>query len=402
MKILTILGARPQFIKAGSVSREIRRQKEEGRSIEEVIVHTGQHYDANMSDIFFDEMQIPKPNYFLGIGGKSHGAMTGQMIEKIEEVALKENPDWIMVYGDTNSTLAGAIVASKLHIKLAHIEAGLRSFNMKMPEEVNRILTDRVSTILFCPTDTAMKNLKAEGFEVEEEGRSEKTEVRNSCFGRIVKVGDVMQDGALFYKKLIKEEGRREKGEENSQTFILQPSTFNLQPSTFILCTIHRAENTDDEIRLKSIFEALNEIAKEKQIILPLHPRTKKLLPSTLILHPNIILIDPVGYLEMVWLIDNCDFVMTDSGGLQKEAYFFEKQCITLRDETEWVELVECGANRLVGADKEKIVSSYQLLVSSENSKNDELQTKNQKLQTNLYGGGKASENIIKELLRYE
>ena len=334
MKILTILGARPQFIKAGSVSREIRRQKEEGRSIEEVIVHTGQHYDANMSDIFFDEMQIPKPNYFLGIGGKSHGAMTGQMIEKIEEVALKVNPDWIMVYGDTNSTLAGAIVASKLHIKLAHIEAGLRSFNMKMPEEVNRILTDRVSTILFCPTDRAMKNLKAEGFEVEEEGRSEKTEGRNSCFGRVVKVGDVMQDGAMFYKNIS-----------------TKLSTFNLQPSNFILCTIHRAENTDDETRLRSIFEALNEIAKEKQIILPLHPRTKKLLPSTLILHPNIKLIDPVGYLEMVWLIDNCDLVMTDSGGLQKEAYFFEKQCITLRDETEWVELVECGANRLVGAD---------------------------------------------------
>ena len=186
---------------------------------------------------------------------------------------------------------------------------------MKMPEEVNRILTDRVSTILFCPTDTAMKNLKAEGFEVEEEGRSEKTEGRNSCFGRVVKVGDVMQDGAMFYKNIS-----------------TKPSTFNLQPSNFILCTIHRAENTDDETRLRSIFEALNEIAKEKQIILPLHPRTKKLLPSTLILHPNIKLIDPVGYLEMVWLIDNCDFVMTDSGGLQKEAYFFEKQCITLRE----------------------------------------------------------------------
>ena len=412
MKILTILGARPQFIKAGSVSRAIASHNNQVASLEslfssedsknqklqtknfelitEIIVHTGQHYDANMSDIFFDEMQIPKPNYFLGIGGKSHGAMTGQMIEKIEEVALKENPDWIMVYGDTNSTLAGAIVASKLHIKLAHIEAGLRSFNMKMPEEVNRILTDRVSTILFCPTDTAMKNLKAEGFEVEEEARSEKTEGRNSCFGRVVKVGDVMQDGAMFYKNIS-----------------TKPSTFNLQPSNFILCTIHRAENTDDETRLRSIFEALNEIAKEKQIILPLHPRTKKLLENLQTKNQkletkNLTIIDPVGYLEMVWLIDNCDLVMTDSGGLQKEAYFFEKQCITLRDETEWVELVECGANRLVGADKEKIVSSYQFLVSSENSKNDELKTKNQKLQTNLYGGGKASENIIKELLRYE
>ena len=379
MKILTILGARPQFIKAGSISREIAKYKE----IEEIIVHTGQHYDANMSDIFFDEMQIPKPNYFLGIGGKSHGAMTGQMIEKIEEVALKEKPDWIMVYGDTNSTLAGAIVASKLHIKLAHIEAGLRSFNMKMPEEVNRILTDRVSNILFCPTDTAMKNLKAEGFEVEEEGRSEKTEGRNSCFGRVVKVGDVMQDGAMFYKNIS-----------------TKPSTFNLQPSNFILCTIHRAENTDNETRLRNIFEALNEIAKEKQIILPLHPRTKKLLENLQtknqkLLTKNLTIIDPVGYLEMVWLIDNCDLVMTDSGGLQKEAYFFQKQCITLRDETEWVELVECGANTLVGADKEKIVSSYKLLVSSENSKNYKLWTKD------LYGAGKASENIIKELIIY-
>ena len=364
IKILTILGARPQFIKAGSISREIAKYKE----IEEIIVHTGQHYDANMSDIFFDEMQIPKPNYFLGIGGKSHGAMTGQMIEKIEEVALSEKPDWIMVYGDTNSTLAGAIVASKLHIKLAHIEAGLRSFNMKMPEEVNRILTDRVSNILFCPTDTAIQNLKNEGYE------------NLDC--KIVKSGDVMQDGAMFYKNLA-----------------LKP---NIEiKNSFILCTIHRAENTDDETRLRSIFEALNEIAKEKQIILPLHPRTKKLLENLQtknqkLLTKNLTIIDPVGYLEMVWLIDNCDLVMTDSGGLQKEAYFFEKQCITLRDETEWVELVECGANRLVGADKEKIVSSYQLLVSSENSKNYKLWAKD------LYGAGKASENIIKEIINYK
>jgi UDP-GlcNAc3NAcA epimerase len=356
MKILTILGARPQFIKAGSVSREVRRMKEEGRSIEEVIVHTGQHYDANMSDIFFDEMQIPKPNYFLGIGGKSHGAMTGQMIEKIEEVALKEKPDWIIVYGDTNSTLAGAIVASKLHIKLAHIEAGLRSFNMEMPEEVNRILTDRVSNILFCPTDAAVRNLKNEGYE------------NIDC--KIVKSGDVMQDGAIFYKSLA-----------------VKP---NIEiKNNFILCTIHRAENTDNEIRLKSIFEALNEIAKDKQVILPLHPRTKKILENLKLNIQNLTLIDPVGYLEMVWLIDNCDFVMTDSGGLQKEAYFFEKQCITLRDETEWVELVECRANTLVGADKEKILEAY--------NNNSEFTKNNSKL--DLYGGGKASANIIKELI---
>ena len=360
IKILTILGARPQFIKAGSVSREIGKHKE----IEEIIVHTGQHYDANMSDIFFDEMQIPKPNYFLGIGGKSHGAMTGQMIEKIEEVALSEKPDWIMVYGDTNTTLAGAIVASKLHIQLAHIEAGLRSFNMKMPEEVNRILTDRVSNILFCPTETAIKNLKAEGFPFS---------LTTNHQQLITNVGDVMQEGAIFYKNLA-----------------VKP---NIEiKNDFILCTIHRAENTDDELRLKNIFEALNEIAKEKQVILPLHPRTRNILNNLELNIQNLTLIDPVGYLEMVWLIHNCDFVMTDSGGLQKEAYFFEKQCITLRDETEWLELVECGANTLVGADKEKILVEYK--------NNLKFNTQNSKL--DLYGDGKASESIIKELLSYE
>jgi len=358
MKILTILGARPQFIKAGSVSREISRYSE----IKEIIIHTGQHYDANMSDIFFEEMQIPKPDYFLGIGGKTHGAMTGQMIEKIEEVALKEKPDWIMVYGDTNSTLAGAIVASKLHIKLAHIEAGLRSFNMKMPEEINRILTDRVSNILFCPTDIAIENLKNEGY--------------GNFDCKIVKSDDVMQDGAIFYKNLA------------VKPSIIQNSKLNIQ--NYILCTIHRAENTDEETRLRGIFEALEEIAKEKQVILPLHPRTRNIINNLKLNIQNLILIDPVGYLEMVWLIDNCNLVMTDSGGLQKEAYFFEKQCITLRDETEWVELVECGVNTLVGADKEKILEAFK--------NHPKFNIKHSKL--NLYGGGKASKKIIKELLK--
>jgi UDP-GlcNAc3NAcA epimerase len=357
IKILTILGARPQFIKAGSVSREIKKQKIEGENVDEVIVHTGQHYDANMSDIFFEEMKIPKPDYFLGIGGKSHGAMTGQMIEKIEEVAIKEKPDWIMVYGDTNSTLAGAIVASKLHIKLAHIEAGLRSFNMKMPEEVNRILTDRVSNILFCPTNAAIENLNNEGYE------------NLDC--KVVKSGDVMQDGAIFYKNLA-----------------IKPSCSI--KDDFILCTIHRAENTDDENRLKSILEVLNEIGKEKQVILPVHPRTKNIIKKLNLDISNLTPIDPVGYLEMVWLIDNCELVMTDSGGLQKEAYFFEKQCITLRDETEWVELVQCGVNTLVGADKNKISEAY---------KNKIFNIENFKL--DFYGGGNASEKIIKEILNY-
>lgn len=356
MKILTILGARPQFIKAGSVSREIAKYKE----IQEIIVHTGQHYDANMSDIFFDEMQIPKPNYFLGIGGKSHGAMTGQMIEKIEEVTLKEKPDWIIVYGDTNSTLAGAIVASKLHIKLAHIEAGLRSFNMKMPEEVNRILTDRVSDILFCPTDTAVQNLKNEGY------------ANLDC--KIVKSGDVMQDGAIFYKDLA-----------------IKP---NIKiEDNFILCTIHRAENTDDKQRLINIFEALNEIAKEKQIILPLHPRTKKILEGLKLDLNNLSIIDPIGYLEMTWLINNCSLIMTDSGGLQKEAYFFRKQCITLRDETEWIELVDLGVNILAGANKEKILNYYKEY-SLSNKKFNQI--------SDLYGQGEASKKIIKSLIEFD
>ncbi len=355
MKILTVLGARPQFIKAGSISREIAKHTD----INEVIVHTGQHYDANMSDIFFEEMQIPKPNYFLGIGGKSHGAMTGQMIEKIEEVTLKENPDWILVYGDTNSTLAGAIVASKLHVKLAHIEAGLRSFNMKMPEEVNRILTDRVSQILFCPTDTAVQNLSKEGYQ------------NIDC--KIIKSGDVMQDGAMFYKQ-----------------YAQKPAiAFN---ENFILCTIHRAENTDDIIRLTHIFEALETIAQKQPVILPLHPRTKKIIEQNkLSVSDNITIIEPVGYLEMVWLIDHCNMVMTDSGGLQKEAFFFAKPCITLRDETEWIELIENKFNILAGADKAKIIAAYQ-------NSNDYFASNFNK---DLYGGGKASEKIIRELIAY-
>ena len=361
MKILTILGARPQFIKAGSVSREIAKHNE----IQEIIVHTGQHYDANMSDVFFDEMKIPKPNYFLGIGGKSHGAMTGQMIEKIEEVALKEKPNWIMVYGDTNSTLAGAIVASKLHIKLAHIEAGLRSFNMKMPEEVNRILTDRVSDILFCPTQTAVENLKKEGFPFK---------LSTNNYQLITNVGDVMQDGAIFYKQFAKQP----EATKSQQ----------LKTNDYILCTIHRAENTDDENRLKNIFEALNEIAQEKQVVLPLHPRTKKIIDNLELKIENLTLIDPVGYLEMVWLIDNCSLVMTDSGGLQKEAYFFKKPCITLREETEWVELVEIGANVLVGANRKKIILAYK--------NNSKFEIRNSKL--DLYGNGQASKKIVREL----
>ena len=352
MKIVTILGARPQFIKAGSVSREILKHK----SIEEIIIHTGQHFDANMSDIFFKQMQIPKPHYNLGIHGKSHGEMTGQMLEKIEEILLKEKPDWVMVYGDTNSTLAGALAASKLHIKIAHVEAGLRSFNMKMPEEINRILTDRISSLLFCPTQSAIDNLNKEGY------------ADISC--KIIKNGDVMQDGALFYAKLSQ-----------------KPQSLHVKPN-YILTTIHRAENTDDVQKLKDIVDALNEIALEKEIVLPLHPRTENILKiNNFHLNNSIHVIKPVGYLEMIWLIQNASMIMTDSGGLQKEAFFFEKPCITLRDETEWVELVAHNFNVLVGADKEKIISTY----NNHNFNNN--------FNINLYGMGKASELIVKSLV---
>lgn len=357
-KIVTVLGARPQFIKAGSVSREIGRQKDLGANLQEIIVHTGQHYDANMSDVFFAEMHIPKPDYFLGIGGNTHAAMTGQMMEKIEAILLQEKPDWVMVYGDTNSTLAGALAAAKLHIKIAHVEAGLRSFNMKMPEEINRILTDRVSHTLFCPTQTAVTNLYNEG--VEQWGTA-----------RVVLSGDVMQDGALFYSDLAQ-----------------KPDGVTLA-SDFVLCTLHRAENTDDSHRLAGIVAALNSIAESRQVVLPLHPRTRQKLQDLdgLALSPKITLLEPVGYLNMVYLLKHCSLVMTDSGGLQKEAFFFKKPCITLRDETEWVELVERGYNVMAGADSAKILSAYQQA------------SFNTDFAVDLFGDGKASAKIVTGLL---
>ncbi|MAM30001.1 MAG: UDP-N-acetylglucosamine 2-epimerase (non-hydrolyzing) [Flavobacteriaceae bacterium] len=357
MKLVTIIGARPQFIKAAAVSNSIKNHNTEAKNniIQEVIVHTGQHFDLNMSNVFFDEMKIPKPDYLLNINSLSHGAMTGRMLEEIETVLKKEKPDWVLVYGDTNSTLAGALAASKLHIKVAHVEAGLRSFNMKMPEEINRILTDRISSLLFCPTETAVNNLEKEGY--------------NKWNNRIVKSGDVMLDAALFFAEHSKK------------------PQFKI-PENFILCTIHRAENTDDLSRLTSIIAALNIIAEEQTIILPLHPRTKKILINNSIsISSNITLIPPVGYLEMVYLLNNCSLVMTDSGGLQKEAFFFSKFCLTMRDETEWVELVENEANHLVGANKDLIISTYR-------------RTKDFKgnFDKPLYGKGDASNRIIEVL----
>ncbi|OGT09892.1 MAG: UDP-N-acetylglucosamine 2-epimerase [Gammaproteobacteria bacterium GWE2_42_36] len=354
IKIATVIGARPQFIKAAVVSRELKKYKD----IQEIIIHTGQHYDWNMSSVFFEEMNIPKPNYFFDINGLNHGAMTGQMLEKIEFVLLKEKPSLVLVYGDTNTTLAGALAAKKHHIKIAHIEAGLRSFNIKMPEEVNRIITDRISDYLFCPTEKAIENLRREGF--------------NSIGAKISNVGDVMYDAVLYYS-------------EFSAKYSSIISRLNL--NDFILCTIHRAENVDFKNRLKSIIEALNHISKEKKIVLPLHPRTKNFIKQSNI-KLNFEPIDPVGYFDMLELLKHCQLVITDSGGLQKEAYFFDKFCITLRDETEWVELVENGFNQLAGADPDKIIMLYEGALNQKNH-----------FAASLYGDGQSAKKIVKEVM---
>jgi len=324
-KIITVVGARPQFIKAATLSRQFKLI-----GVEELIIHTGQHFDANMSDVFFEEMEIPKPAYQLDIHGLTHGAMTGRMLEGIEEILLKEKPDGLMVYGDTNSTLAGALAASKLHIPVIHVEAGLRSYNMEMPEEINRILTDRISTILFCPTDTAVQNLKREGYD--------------TMPIKIIKNGDVMQDAAMYYaakaeqkSNIIKETGLKQ----------------------FVLATIHRQENTDSPSNLKSIITGLNEINRQIPVVVPVHPRTRHILAQLNIV-PEFKLIDPVGYFDMIMLLKNCELVITDSGGVQKEAFFFGKHCITLREQTEWVELIDQGFNLLVGSDSLKLKEAFE------------------------------------------
>ena len=350
MKIVTVVGARPQFVKASVVSRELLRHND----VEEVLIHTGQHFDSNMSDVFFEEMCIPEPNYHLGIGGSSQGAMTGQMIEKIEAVLSLEVPDYVLLYGDTNSTLAGAIAASKLNIRVVHIEAGLRSFNMRMPEEVNRILTDRVSSLLFCPTPVARENLLSEGLELWK--------------ARAFLVGDVMQDAAYFYKEKA-----------------IRPAVEVLN-GDFILCTIHRAENTDNELKLREIFDALNTISRTCNIIIPLHPRTKaKISEFGISVEDGVQIIEPIGYLGMIWLIQNCRLVMTDSGGLQKEAFFFSKYCVTLREETEWVELISEGVNILTGTCSDNIISAYEKFSSGTVASFNQA----------LYGGGCASQEIV-------
>ena len=356
MKLLTVVGARPQFIKAATVSRILAKHP----VIKETILHTGQHYDDQMSAVFFREMEIPEPELNLEIRSSLHGEMTGQMLAGIEHYILKDKHDAVLVYGDTNSTLAGALAAVKLHIPIVHVEAGLRSFNMTMPEEVNRILTDRISTLLCCPSENAVKNLQKEGF--------------NHLPATVLNTGDVMLDAALYYSKrsvanstIIKEIGNE----------------------PFILCTFHRAENTNDPVRLKSIVEAINIINKKIKVVLPMHPRTKKTIEA-LGLQPECKIVNPVGYFDMLELLKNCSLVMTDSGGLQKEAFFFKKFCLTLRDETEWVELVENGFNVLAGADCDKITKLAL-----------DLSTKSADFSKPLYGNGDAAGAIVNALEQY-
>ncbi|MBA1443562.1 MAG: UDP-N-acetylglucosamine 2-epimerase (non-hydrolyzing) [Gammaproteobacteria bacterium] len=326
MKICAIIGARPQFIKAAPVSRAL----ETIPGIQEFLVHTGQHYDSNMSDVFFKELGIPKPQRNLEIGSGNHGAQTGRMLEALEQVMLEEKPDWVLVFGDTNSTLAGTLAAVKLHIPIAHVEAGLRSFNKRMPEEINRILTDHAASLLFTPTNTATHHLEQEGI----------------ASSLIEQVGDVMYDAALYYGEVA---------HQKSQVL----DRLGLQPEGYILSTVHRAENTNDPKRLLAILEGLQKVSGEIPVILPMHPRTRDTLEKSgqFDLTQGITLIDPVGYLDMVMLERHAALIATDSGGVQKEAFFYQRPCVTLRDETEWVELVKLGWNTLLTPENGKQVA---------------------------------------------
>jgi UDP-GlcNAc3NAcA epimerase len=346
IKILTVLGARPQFIKAAAVSRVVKNYP----NITEKIFHSGQHYDFNMSEIFFEQMGIPKPCYQKSISNKSQAGMIAEIVIGLEEILAQEHFDLVMVYGDTNTTFAGALVGKTSHIPLIHVEAGLRAFDNKMPEEINRVLTDHISDILFCPTASAKKNLLSEGI----------------CKGIHI-VGDVMYDATLYYKNSAK-----------------KPS--NIEPNLlvdFYLCTFHRQENTDNEINLRSIISALCEIANSKHVILPLHPRTRKAIQQAGISTQGLNIIDPVGYFEMLYLLQHCQGVITDSGGLQKEGYFFQKPIVILRNKTEWVELVESGAAILAGNNTEAIIESFRQMNRIKTGA------------TELYGNGNASAKIV-------
>ena len=385
MKIVTIIGARPQIIKAAALSRAIKNYF--SSQITEIIVHTGQHYDENMSQVFFDELGIPAPNYNLSVGSGSHGKQTATMINGIEEVLLQEKPHAIVLYGDTNSTLAGAIAASKIHVPIIHIEAGLRSFNKAMPEEVNRIMCDHISTLLFSPTNTGFQNLLKEGF------KKNPPLPYNANNPKIYHSGDVMYDNSLFFSKVAESILR-----QAQQPYILEKH--QLTKNKFILATIHRNNNTDEPERLNALFKALYSLSEKHtlDVILPLHPRTAKLLSFNLNadLYTKIKnsthfkIIEPVSFLEMIALEKNCNIVMTDSGGVQKEAFYFEKPCVILRPETEWVELVECGTAIIADANEAKIIEAYESLTSKSNLQFPP-----------LYGDGKTAEFICSEILKH-
>lgn len=386
MKVVTIVGARPQFIKAAAVSRAIeashwehsssRRPK---RGIEEILLHTGQHYDYLMNGVFFKELILPRPDYHLEVGSGSHGRQTGVMLERIEGVLQKEKPEVVIVYGDTNSTLAGALAAAKLNIPVAHVEAGLRSYNRMMPEEINRLLTDHLSTFLFCPTTQAVRNLLREGIK---DGR-----------GRVVKkVGDVMYDSILYYFKIAEKKSKILKN-MNLVGFDRSPTpNSELRTPNYYLATLHRAENTDDPKRLKAVLSALDKIGKDAPVILPLHPRTRKMMKvhHFVFKSEGIKLINPVSYLDMLILEKNAKAILTDSGGVQKEAYWLRVPCFTLREETEWVETVRSGWNVLVGTGVKRIVERV----------SEEVRRKRSVKKVGLFGNGRASEKIVETIWR--
>ena len=369
MKIVTIVGARPQFIKAAAVSRAVkifnRKRSNSRNKLREILVHTGQHYDYLMDEVFFEELKLPKPDYHLGVGSGSHAKQTGLMLERIETVFQKEKPGSVIVYGDTNSTLAGALAAAKMNIPVAHVEAGLRSYKRNMPEEVNRLVTDHLSTFLFCPTVRSVRNLLKEGIR-----NGDKTVVKN--------VGDVMYDSILYYSRIAEKKSK-----------IIQRLGF-LTPN-YYLVTLHRAENTDNARRLRSILRALTEIGRDIPVVLPLHPRTKKMIETYHLLAETkrITLIDPISYLDMLKLEKNANAILTDSGGVQKEAYWFRVPCFTLREETEWAETMYSGWNVLVGSETRRIGDAVRSGVGKK------IRSKG----SGIFGDGKASEKIVQTLL---
>jgi UDP-GlcNAc3NAcA epimerase len=379
IKIITVIGARPQIIKAAALSRAIRNKF--STQLKEIIVHTGQHYDANMSQVFFDELGIPAPDHNLNAGSGSHGKQTALMLSGIEEILLREKPNAIVLYGDTNSTLAGAIAASKIHVPVVHIEAGLRSFNKAMPEEINRIMCDHVSTLLFSPTKTGFDNLVREGFLPALEPPY------NADRPKVYHCGDVMYDNSLYFSTV-----------SDSKTDVLKK--YGLRKNNFILATIHRNNNTDEPLRLNALFKSLNDISVEydMDVLLPLHPRTAKLLESNLDAglyaqvqsNSRLKIVEPASFLEMVALEKHCRLVMTDSGGVQKEAFYFEKPCVILRPETEWVELVELGTAMIADADEHRIKTAFKELVSKPGLTFPK-----------VYGDGHTAEFICGEIIRH-